>query len=456
MKKKIIINLSFAAILLSSVTSCAPEYKDAFINGVNIDQYCIVYSETDFDYSYHAAQYLQTQFKTYTGVDVEIVEDSLPVAKDYEIVIGNTNREISTLTNIELNGLEFAFNVSDNQIALKSNYFAISAAAYYLFNEFNTNDWNIALTNGVSKHEPIVKDAKNFILLIGDGMGVNHTKLLQSQLYDINFSDDETIFYGQMLPYQGYARTDSLSGTTDSAAAGTALSAGTKTENGKVGLDRNGREVKLITELMLEHNKSAGVMSTEVSTGATPSAFSAHALDRDLTEEITNDQQRFIERGGVINCNFDFYGKQGIEQIEEKVLDTLDLLDNNENGFFLMYEEAHIDKHSHNNDLLNTTYAVARFNQVIARFMEYCFYNPDTFLLITADHETGGLKPYDEDFYIFSTGSHTSANVPVYAYGDGGQLFNRRSIENIQIALTIASFIGVTDFGNQTAYQYLK
>ena len=169
-------------------------------------------------------------------------------------------------------------------------------------------------------------------------------------------------------------------------------------------------------------------------------------------------QEKFINKGGIIDCDYNYFNYQAIENIENRVLNTLDKLDNNESGFFLMYEEAHIDKYSHNNDTSGATHAVARFNQVIARIMEYCFFNPETFLLITADHETGDLLPYDEEelFFTYNSTEHTSKNVPVYAYGDGGNLFNRKSIENIQIASTIASFIGVYDFGNQIAYQYLR
>ena len=121
-----------------------------------------------------------------------------------------------------------------------------------------------------------------------------------------------------------------------------------------------------------------------------------------------------------------------------------------------MYEEAHIDKHNHDNDMEDTFLALIRFNQAIARFMEFAFYNPDTFVLITADHESGGLVLGEDGMLKYTTEEHTSADVPVFAYGDGAELFDGKTIENIQIAHTIASFIGVTDFGDQREYQYLK
>jgi alkaline phosphatase len=71
---------------------------------------------------------------------------------------------------------------------------------------------------------------------------------------------------------------------------------------------------------------------------------------------------------------------------------TLTALSQDADGFFMMYEEAHIDKHCHNNDAKNAYLAMVRFNQAIALFMEYAFYHPETMVIITADHETGGLQ----------------------------------------------------------------
>ena len=144
-----------------------------------------------------------------------------------------------------------------------------------------------------------------------------------------------------------------------------------------------------------------------------------------------------------------------IAEIEEYINSMLSTLDDNENGFFLMYEEAHIDKYCHNNDMELAFKSVIRFNQAIAVFMEYAFYNPDTFVLITADHETGDLFPNSEGVLQFHDTNHSGSNVPVFAYGDGAELFNGQKVENIQIAHTIAHFMGVDDFGDQSEYQYL-
>ena len=130
-------------------------------------------------------------------------------------------------------------------------------------------------------------------------------------------------------------------------------------------------------------------------------------------------------------------------------------LSEDENGFFLMYEEAYIDKHCDDMNMEDAFKAMVRFNQAIGRFMEFAFYNPDTFILITADHETGGLAPDEQGVYEFATTEHTSANVPIFAYGMGAELFDGVEIENIQIAHTIAALMGNSNHGDQSVYQSL-
>ena len=282
--------------------------------------------------------------------------------------------------------------------------------------------------------------------------------LYQTLLFDIldntaEYGDGEEIFYGYLLPYCSLARTKSLSGTTDSAAAGTALSSGYKTMNGYIGQDSEHREVTSITELAAALGKSTAVMSTEKSTGATPAAFSAHANDRDEKDDITADQSALTESlGTIIKCGYNKYTASDVDKIEEYITSTLDLLDNDEDGFFLMYEEAYIDKHCHNGDMENAFLALIRFNQAIARFMEYAYYHPETCVVITADHETGGLLPGGNGSYKFNREGHSSHYVPVFAYGEGAHVFDGGIIENVQIPKTFAAMMGVDDFGDADEY----
>lgn len=433
------------------------EVSYSFINDVNLENFSIVYSENDLDYSKRAAEYIKSEILARTGLDLPLKKDS-EAAENYEIVVGNTNREISERLDAECEDLQFSILAEDNAVALEADYFVIAAAAYYFIDTYvPSDDFSASIPKETRVLDPIVKEAENFILLIGDGMGVNQT-LLFDYLDDVSgYSDGENQFYGYMLPYMGYSRTNSLSGTTDSAAGGTALSTGYKTTNGSVGRDKDGEDLLLFTEFCASLGMSTAVMSTENRTGATPSSFSAHADSRNDSSDIL-DSQYLLEAncGTVIDCGYDYYTKNYMKVIDRHINETLGKISTDEDGFFLMYEEAHIDKHCHSNEAADTFLALIRFNQAIARFMEFAFYNPDTFILITADHETGGLTFGDDGSVSYTSDDHTSANVPIFAYGIGAELFDGKTVENIQIPMTIASLLGVTDFGDQSEFSYLK
>ena len=452
--KRILCLLLIMSFLVSLISCNALLSGDNTINGKALSDYSIVYSDEDLDYSKRAAEYIQSQIFERTRIDLDLVEDSEKPVTELEIVVGNTEREISNRLDADTNGLQFAILCEEKQIALEGDYFIIAAAAYFFIDTYvPAADYAATIPEGVSVHDPIVKEAKNFIMLIGDGMGFNQTKMFEYMENNVDFSDGEDMFYGYYLPYQGQSRTNSLSGVTDSAAGGTALSCGKKTINGFVGRDKDNKDIKSLTELASEKGMSAGVMSTESKTGATPASFSAHADSRNNNAGIISSQAEARDYyGTIIDCSFDYYTANYMPVIEKHITETLDTLDDNENGFFLMYEEAHIDKHCHNNDLNKTFQAVVRFNQAIGRFMEYAFYNPDTFILITADHETGDLYANAQGVLEYHSDQHTGKNVPIFAYGDGAELFNDVKVENIQIAHTFAHFMGDDNFGDQSNF----
>jgi alkaline phosphatase len=76
-------------------------------------------------------------------------------------------------------------------------------------------------------------------------------------------------------------------------------------------------------------------------------------------------------------------------------------------------------------------------------------------VIITADHETGRLLPNENGELQYNYGDHSEADVPVFAYGKGAEIFDGVNIENIQIAHTIAAFMGDENFGDQSEYQSL-
>ena len=464
MKRRISLILVICMILSMAVslTSCdfvnriIAGFNPPVVAGVKLSEYVIVYDEEGLDYNRRAAEYIKSRAYEELGVKLDVVDDSAPVS-DHEIVVGETSRAISAELDVDTKGVEFAILASGGSVALEGDYFVIAAAAYFFMETYAPEaGYEASFPGGISIHQPIVKEAKNFIMLIGDGMGVYQTRLFEYIQGECDFDDGEDIFYGYMLPYLGYSRTESLSGITDSAAGGTALSCGYKTLNEYIGRDENKNDIKSLTELASEMGMAGAVMSTETKTGATPSSFSAHADSRNSTADILTSQAESIKKyGTIIDCGYDYYNARYIEVIEEHIEETLGAVAANEKGFFLMYEEAHIDKHCHKNDISNTYLALLRFNQAIGRFMEFAFYNPDTFVLITADHETGMLLPGEDGKLHYNDDDHSAADVPVFVWGKGAELFHEKTFENIQIAHTIAALMGEDNFGDQSKFKSL-
>jgi len=465
MKKKILIPIiAFAIVVISALVILLAVLPGAqqsaadlpTINGVSLSEFVIVYDEQGLDYNKRAAEHIKNTVKQRFNHEMNIIDDDLG-AQTHEIVVGETNRPISSTLNEDTSDLEYAILAENGSVALEGDFFVIAAAAYYFTETYLANEGQAsAIPEEARVYEPIVKEAKNFILLIGGGMGVYQTKLFEYLDTVPEYSDGERAFYGYMLPYEGRSRTRSLSGITDSAAGGTALSCGYKTNNGYIGKDKDLNDLKSLTELASELGMGAAVMSTESKTGATPASFFAHADSRnDSSEIITGAAEATLNYGTVVDCGFDYYTSKHMATIDKHIDETLGKVAKNENGFFFMYEEAYIDKHCHDNNMQKTFNALVRFNQAIARFMEFAFYNPDTFVLVTADHETGELVPEDDGALAYHSEEHSLADVPVFAYGCGAELFDGISVENIQIAHTIAALMGVDDFGDQSEYTSL-
>ena len=115
-------------------------------------------------------------------------------------------------------------------------------------------------------------EIKNVILLIGDGMGPNQIRA--GELYK-----EEKLFM-QTIDQSIKVETNSKDGVTDSAAAATALSTGTRTHNGRVGIDGEGNELRTLVDIAHDLGKRTGVITTEELYGATPMGFSGHSLSR--------------------------------------------------------------------------------------------------------------------------------------------------------------------------------
>lgn len=445
MKTKLI---RITAIVLALVlcAGCAPVGKAPTLNGTKLRDFTLVYDAESPDYCQRAAEYIAAQILERTGLQIPVCEASTGTF-EHEILVGETDRALSAALDADTKGVEFALLADEDHIALEGDYFVIAAAAYYFVETYITGaTFHRSIPTEPTVCAPITEKANNFIFLIGDGMGPVQTQLFETMTPsdDAPYYDDEKIFYGYMLPYQGVIHTDSLSGLTDSAAAGTALACGYKTYNSYVGRDENGNDVQSLTELAADLGMATAVMSTDKLVGATPAAFSAHAEDRDDSTDISKSQQRMMKQyGTVLDCGLD-----GTKSYQTRITDMLTRLEADEDGFFLMYEEGHIDKHSHKHDLVGTFDCMVRFNQAIGVFMEYAFYHPDTFLLITADHETGGLTPDGTGHYGYTAEAHSNVDVPIFAYGQGAEAYDGYCQENNEVPKVIAALWGVDDFGD--------
>jgi len=452
--------LLIATLILTFFAACTqaePEQTStSSLNDISLADFSIVYADESYGYNQRAAQYIQTEIQARTGLTLPVLKDSDVPSGTYEIVVGNTSRDISSRLEPVSDSTQFTILAEDTQIALEGEYFVIAAAAYYFIQTYvPQSDYNAVIPKEVTTHSPIVETPDNYIIMIGDGMGVNQTLLFDAMTNNREYSHEENTFFGYYLPYAGFSRTNSLTGVTDSAAGATALACGIKTMNYYVGQDQNHAPVQSLTELAASLGKATAVLSTEVNTGATPAAFSAHADDRNAKSDIIASQAQLKQQcGTIIDCGYDYYNEKGITFICDTVTKTLGALSEDPDGFFMMYEEAHIDKHNHNNDMPSAFNALIRFNRVIALVMEYAFYHPNTLVIITADHESGGLTATENGFE-YTYDDHTGADVPVFTHGIGGELFDGITVENIQIPQTIASFWGVKDFGDQSQFMPL-
>ena len=311
------------------------------------------------------------------------------------------------------------------------------------------------------------KTAKNVIVMIGDGMG-------PAQVYSLILTSDEQTSF-QRFPYSGFSITKSASNEiTDSAAGGSAIANGTKTNNGVVGMNPDSIPVPSMLEIFAEQGKKTGVVVTCSVTHATPADFIAHNVTRKdnagIALEISEKEGLDVLFGGGRKYfterkdSLDLLGKmwengwniyESLEQIEDNNARTmvltcekhmvkapergdflpkatakaLEMLDN-ENGFFLMVEGSQIDLACHDNDSATMVEEMIDFNKAVNVALDFAEKDGNTLVVVTADHETGGLTivdpkgKYTRTDFKWTTGSHSAVFVPVFSYGPGAEKFS--------------------------------
>jgi len=312
------------------------------------------------------------------------------------------------------------------------------------------------------------KAPKNVIFLIGDGMGV-------SQIFAGIVANGGDL-YMKNFTNIGFSATQSADDfVTDSGAGGTALSTGTRTYNGAIGVGIDSLPLINIREKAEAKGLATGVVSTSTITHATPASFVAHQVDRDWYEAIAADFLKtdidvFIgggldhftkrkdkadltttlkEKGYQVVTGIDSISKikhgklAGFTSAEHNLSKlkgrgdelpiatqtAIDILDNDPDGFFLMIEGSQIDWGGHQN---NTGYIVTEmldFDKAVGVALAFAAKDKETLVIVTADHETGGFAVEDGNFTTgglkgnFTHDDHSGVMVPVFAFGPGAHLF---------------------------------
>ena len=328
--------------------------------------------------------------------------------------------------------------------------------------------------------------AKNIILVIGDGVGPNQITLSRIAIGGLDFR----LFIDQM-PYHGTSLTHSYDNAyTDSAAAATAWSTGFKTKTRYLSLDPDKKILETIVELLSKKGYASGVVATSSVTHATPAALYAHIDNRYEYKEIANqlinssihialgggrklfdlnkinDTHHVLTSKESLQLNFDYSKKliglfddDGIERSNEKPTQrqmtnfALKHLNKQCDGFFLMTEGSQIDWAGHDNDANKMIEEFRDFDLTIKDLIKFVNKNNDTLLIITSDHETGGLQILKQDnenvIIQWGTGRHTSTPVGVHAYGPGAELF-QGLMDNTDIHYKMLEAIDYKNLENQT------
>jgi alkaline phosphatase len=340
---------------------------------------------------------------------------------------------------------------------------------------------------------------RNVILFIGDGMGLEQVRA--AGMYQ-NGSAGTLVM--ESFPYSSTMTTYSAdSAITDSAASATAMATGYKVANGVLSIawPGDGRELETLLERFHRYCKRAGLVTTTFATHATPAGFGAHELSRNNYNSIAGDyltQTRpdVLFAGGANGLNptnaaaagytvvtdrttmqtltpspttwasgqfgithlpyeYDYFmgtdpDYNTLPHLSEMVTTALALLENAPNGFFLMVEGGRIDHAGHINDIARNVFEVLEFDHAIEIAYTWAVSRTDTLIIVTADHETGGLNVITNNgagnfpTVTWATTGHTDIPVPVYAWGVNAELA-LQVMDNTDIhQLALAGFTDVT------------
>ncbi len=333
------------------------------------------------------------------------------------------------------------------------------------------------------------QEVKNVIYLIGDGMGLSSATMMM-----VEGGYEATIFdSAENVALQKTYSADNR--VTDSAASGTALATGFKTNNTFVGCTPDGVAVESLMDVAKAQGKATGVVVTTVLQHATPAAFYAHTENRHnyhlITEQLVNSSLDVAIGGGMglfkevykdavnevvegkgFSLVEEFYqlqqqsgdsrtlalladleiGSNSGSYLADATREALRLLEvrGEDNGFVLMVEGSLIDGMGHANNAQAQQVEMRGFMSAIEVAVEYAKRHEDTLVVVTADHDTGGLSIVSADAnfnlseqgveYRWTTSGHSGVMIPIYLYGAAHESING-IVENTDIAKTLKALI---------------
>lgn len=352
-----------------------------------------------------------------------------------------------------------------------------------------SND-KLHLTKPVETYRPTYEnDGKeapvdNVILLIGDGMGL-------AQLTSADRVNKGLTILN--MKHIGLLNTSSLDAfTTDSAGGGSALSTGRLNSNRHISMSDDEKPYPELTDFFTDKKKACGIVTLGDVADATPAVFYAHNVERDnaeaITKELLNGKVTLLAGSGMK----DFIGRtdkldlikslkekgygfttsvDSIEPVKQKTIcidermakateaGTIDLLANttrraieklsktSPKGFFLMVEGAKIDYAGHSNCFPGSVMETLGFDKAVAEALKFADKNKRTLVIVTADHETGGLTLIDGNLHtgamtaVYVTDDHTPIMVPLFAYGPHANDFIGKYYQ-YEVPLKIKAAIG--------------
>ena len=309
---------------------------------------------------------------------------------------------------------------------------------------------------------------KRVILLIGDGMGVAHVTAGRTVKGNLNL---------ERMPVGGFLTTHSADHyVTDSAAGGTALACGEKTNNGMIGMRPDSSRMVSTLDAAEAAGWATGLVAACKITHATPASFDANVPHRNgyndiafqmaktqaevlfggglenfisqsvegsqrqddldliselrATHTVVTTPEAFVELGtpqravALLELGHILPAHQRAVSLADMTRKALDILDQDPDGFFLMVEGSQIDWEGHANDSEGIIREMIDFDETIGVVLDWAETHGETLVVVTADHETGGYSLLDGSIAEhtvtqthFSTDDHSGAMVPLFATG---------------------------------------